>query len=64
MSLLFLPNNSSVQSTTAAMTILEIQGEPAFKGSYFTAQEYRDAWGDDWDSVFSAEQHPSDDDPD
>jgi hypothetical protein len=46
------------------MTILEIQGEPAFKGSYFTAQEYRDAWGDDWDSVFSAEQRPSDDEPD
>jgi hypothetical protein len=26
--------------------------EPAFKGSTFTAQEYRDAWGDDWHTVF------------
>lgn len=31
---------------------LEINGEPAFKGSSFTAQEYTDAWGDDWHTVF------------
>jgi hypothetical protein len=31
--------------------------EPAFKGSTFTAQEYRDAWGDDWHTVFMQIMH-------
>lgn len=40
-------------------TILEIKGEPAFKGSHFTAEEYRDAWGDDWEALFPAAPSPS-----
>ena len=36
---------------------LEILGEPAFKGSSFTAQEYADAWGDDWEFIFMQEMH-------
>jgi hypothetical protein len=31
--------------------------EPAFKGSAFSAQEYRDAWGDDWHTVFMQLSH-------
>jgi hypothetical protein len=31
--------------------------EPAFKGSVFTAQEYMDAWGDDWHTVFMQIMH-------
>ena len=36
---------------------LEIIGDPAFKGSSFTAQEYKDAWGDDWHTVFMQIMH-------
>jgi hypothetical protein len=31
---------------------LQIPGEPAFKGSSFTAQEYEDVWGDTWESMY------------
>ena len=31
---------------------LMIIGEPAFKGSVFTALEYKDVWGDDWHTLF------------
>lgn len=37
--------------------VLELPGEPAFKGSHFTAQEYTDAWGDDWYTVFMQPMH-------
>lgn len=40
--------------------LLQLNGEPAFKGSQFTAQEYDDAWGDDWHSVFMQILHPED----
>jgi len=43
--------------------MLEIDGEPAFKGSSFTAQEYRDAWGDDWHTVFMQILHEEDTSP-
>lgn len=31
---------------------LMIPGEPAFKGSSFSAQEYDDVWGDTWRPMF------------
>lgn len=40
--------------------LIEIKGEPAFKGSSFTAQEYEEAWGDDWHTVFMQLSHSED----
>ena len=36
---------------------LQIPGEPAFKGSCFTAQEYEDVWGDTWESMYMHLMH-------
>lgn len=44
-------------------TYLEIPGEPAFKGSSFTAEEYAAAWGDDWHTVFMQILHNDDEQP-
>lgn len=42
---------------TSTNDVLIIPGEPAFKGSQFTADEYREAWGDDWHTVFMQDQN-------
>jgi hypothetical protein len=39
-------------STAIASDELEPPKEPAFKGSFFTTEDYRDAWGDDWHTLF------------
>jgi hypothetical protein len=60
MRLLFLPKGMSESLTTQSMSNntaiasdeLEPPMEPAFKGSFFTTEDYRDAWGDDWHTLF------------
>lgn len=52
MKLLSLPKPWLPLLTIQMTDSLEMIGEPAFKGSSFTAQEYTDAWGDDWHTVF------------
>lgn len=39
-------------STAIASDELEPPNDPAFKGSFFTTEDYRDAWGDDWHTLF------------
>jgi len=39
------------------LEVLQIPGEPAFKGSNFTAQEYADVWGDTWEPMFMHLMH-------
>ena len=68
MNLLLLLKLMSVSSTTQPMTNkyaiasdeLEPPKEPAFKGSFFTTEDYRDAWGDDWHTIFMQILHDHD----
>ena len=47
-------------STVIANDELEPPKEPAFKGSFFTTDEYKDAWGDDWHTLFMQILHNHD----
>ena len=68
MNLLSLPRSMSAFLTTQPMTNkcavasdeLEPPKEPAFKGSFFTTDEYKDAWGDDWHTLFMQILHNHD----
>ena len=46
-------------STAIASDELEPPKKPAFKGSFFTKEDYRDAWGDDWHTLFMQIVHNS-----
>lgn len=46
---------------TSTNDMIMIPGEPAFKGSQFTVDEYREAWGDDWHTVFMQPLHEAPD---
>jgi hypothetical protein len=46
-------------STAIASDELEPPKKPAFKGSLFTKEDYRDAWGDDWYTLFLQIVHNS-----
>jgi hypothetical protein len=67
MRLLFLPKDMSESLTTESMTNstaitsdeLEPPKDPAFKGSFFTKEDYKDAWGDDWHTLFMQIVHNS-----
>ena len=47
-----LITQSMSNSTANASDELEPPKEPAFKGSFFTTEDYKDAWGDDWHTLF------------
>jgi hypothetical protein len=47
-----LITQSMSNSTAIASDELEPPKKPAFKGSLFTKEDYRDAWGDDWHTLF------------
>jgi hypothetical protein len=53
----FLITQSMSNSTAIASDELEPPKEPAFKGSFFRAEDYRDAWGDDWHTLFMQDLH-------
>jgi hypothetical protein len=54
-----LTTQSMSNSTAIAGDELEPPMEPAFKGSLFTKEDYRDAWGDDWYTLFLQIVHNS-----
>lgn len=68
MRLLFLPKDMSESLTTQSMSNLtaiasdelEPPTDPAFNGSLFTTEDYRDAWGDDWHILFIKIMHNAD----
>ena len=54
-----LITQSMSNSTAIASDELEPPKKPAFKGSFFTKEDYRDAWGDDWHTLLMQIVHNS-----
>ena len=54
-----LITQSMGNSTAIASEELEPPKDPAFKGSFFTKDDYRDAWGEDWHTLFMQIVHNS-----
>jgi hypothetical protein len=53
----FLITPSMTNNCAIAFDELEPPKDPAFKGSFFTTEDYRDAWGDDWHTLFMQMLH-------
>ena len=56
----FLITQPMTNKRAVASDELEPPKEPAFKGSFFTTDEYKDAWGDDWHTLFMEILHNHD----